>query len=50
MDANDNNPWAVKQLDDFLFFCCPECPDKTPTKLNFINHALINHPKVIYYL
>jgi hypothetical protein len=41
-----NNPWAVDQLEDFLYFCCPECPDKSSTKANFIKHALVEHPHV----
>jgi hypothetical protein len=40
------NPWAVEQLEDFLFFCCPECPDRSSTKAIFINHALMEHPNV----
>ena len=40
------NPWNVQQLEDFLFFCCPECEDKSSTKAIFINHALVEHPKV----
>jgi hypothetical protein len=39
-----NNPWAVKQLEDFLFYCCPECSDRSQTKETFINHALFQHP------
>jgi hypothetical protein len=40
-----HNPWAVEQLEDFLFFCCPECPDRSPSKETFINHALVEHPQ-----
>jgi hypothetical protein len=40
---DEENPWAVEQLEDFLFFCCPECPDRIPTKETFIEHALSNH-------
>jgi hypothetical protein len=39
-----NNPWAVKQLEDFLFYCCLECSDRSQTKETFIHHALIEHP------
>jgi hypothetical protein len=46
-EVDDENPWAVKQLEEFLFFCCPECPDRSSTKAVFINHALIKHPKVL---
>ena len=35
-------------LDEFLFFCCPECDTKSPTRAMFVNHALIAHPKVIF--
>jgi uncharacterized protein YlaI len=42
----DQNPWDVKRLDDFLFYCCPECSDRSATKEKFINHALFLHPLV----
>ena len=42
------NPWIVANLDEFLFFCCPECDTKSPTRAMFVNHALIAHPKVIF--
>ena len=37
------NPWGVESLDDFLFFCCPECDYRNGSKSSFIKHALINH-------
>jgi hypothetical protein len=40
----ENNPWVVNQLEDFLFYCCPECSDRSQTKETFINHALFQHP------
>lgn len=40
------NPWEVKQLDEFLFYCCPECENKSLSKKVFINHALSQHPLV----
>ena len=39
------NPWDVKSLDDFLFYCCPECDHKSITKSVFIKHAVNNHPR-----
>jgi hypothetical protein len=45
MDEEKVNPWAVEQLEDFQFFCCPECPDRIVTKETFIEHALANHPQ-----
>ena len=45
-DPDENfNPWIVTNLDEFLFFCCPECDTQSPNKALFINHALIEHPK-----
>ena len=45
-DPDENfNPWIVNNLDEFLFFCCPECDTQSPNKALFINHALIEHPK-----
>ena len=45
-DPDENfNPWIVTNLDEFLFFCCPECDSQSPNKALFINHALIEHPK-----
>ena len=34
-----SNPWKVTSLDDFLFYCCPECDDRSGTKTDFIQHA-----------
>ena len=41
-----HNPWTVGNLDDFLYYCCPECDNRTQSKQCFINHAYLNHPKV----
>ena len=45
MEDSDSNPWLVSNLDEFLFFCCPECDNKSRTKSAFISHALVDHPK-----
>ena len=37
------NPWNVTDLDDFLFYCCPECDTKHVTKDVFQHHALKEH-------
>ena len=39
------NPWDVKSLEEFLYYCCPECPSKNVTKTDFIKHALEAHPQ-----
>ena len=46
MDNHDLvvNPWAVEQIEDFLYFCCPECDTKNKSKDSFLEHALNQHP------
>jgi hypothetical protein len=39
------NPWMVSTLEDFLFYCCPECPHKCKSSISFTNHAVKRHPK-----
>ena len=40
------NPWFVQTLDDFLYYCCPECNYKCQFHDEFHHHALISHPMV----
>ena len=44
-EENDNNPWDVQDLEEFLYFCCPECEEKNSSKELFVKHALDEHPK-----
>ena len=39
-----HNPWSAKKWEEFLYFCCPECPEKYQSKELFIDHALNIHP------
>ena len=39
------NPWDVKSLEEFFFYCCPSCPLKNANKNYFISHALAAHPE-----
>ena len=41
-----HNPWTVSNIDEFLFYNCPECDNKTQSKATFINHAYLTHPRV----
>ena len=45
--TDPNDPWIIQNnLDDFLFYCCPECDIiKLKSKEKFIIHALNEHPK-----
>ena len=44
-DGLKHNPWSVENVDQFLFYNCPECDNKTQSKSVFINHAYLNHPR-----
>ena len=51
MSIEENeNPWSVAYLDDFLFYCCPECDVKDQYKQSFVQHALNYHPKAKDYM
>ena len=39
------NPWEVNNLDQFLYFCCPECDEREKSKELFLQHALDQHPR-----
>ena len=43
---NEENPWMVEELEEFLYYCCPECDEKCRAKGPFLQHALCNHPNV----
>ena len=43
-------PWCVDSLDEFLFYCCPECHEKRSTETTFLSHAVSEHPQSIAYL
>ena len=45
MSCNDENPWFVSNLDEFLQYCCPECDDKYQSKETFVLHAFEKHAK-----
>ena len=39
------NPWASKDLKEFLFYNCPECEYRASFEPDFYDHALSTHPK-----
>ena len=41
------SPWAVTSLNNFQFYCCPECVFQVNAKQDFIDHATIKHPESI---
>ena len=44
------NPWAINAIEEFLFYCCPECEDRHQSKELFFQHAFKRHPHSINYL
>ena len=44
------NPWAVSRIEEFLYFCCPECDERIQSRNKFIQHALKKHKKSRTYL
>ena len=43
-------PWNVESLEDFLYYCCPECNVRNQSREDFLNHALDQHPTSKNYL
>ena len=37
------NPWNVPNIQEFQFFCCPECDSQIKNSQDFIKHALKDH-------
>ena len=50
MDFPKINPWSVENLEEFLYFCCPECDDRNQSRNTFLEHALHQHPTSKEYL
>ena len=44
MKPDSDNPWKVAAIEDFQFFCCPECDTRNHSKDDFLTHAFESHP------
>ena len=44
MEEFGNSPWSVNCLEDFLFYCCPECDNREHSREFFLQHAFEHHP------
>ena len=44
MKQDSENPWKVSAIEDFQFFCCPECDCRNHSKDDFLAHAFETHP------
>ena len=42
--------WEVESLEDFLYYCCPECDNRHPSREEFLEHALSIHQESYPYL
>ena len=42
--------WEVESLEDFLYYCCPECDNRHPSREEFLEHALSIHKESNPYL
>ena len=50
MLQNSQCPWIVESLEDFLYYCCPECSGRNQSRDDFLQHALKEHPNAKNYL
>ena len=44
------SPWIVESLEDFLYYCCPECYERSQSREEFLQHALSEHPEAKNHL
>ena len=47
---DDNNSWCVSTIEEFLYYCCPDCDVKIRDQETFVRHALSAHPVSANYL
>ena len=50
MYGTEINPWCVSNLEEFMYYCCPECDKRSKSKNLFVKHALGEHSKAQTYL
>ena len=50
IEIKQENPFDVETIDEFLFYCCPKCEMKHPTKDQFSDHAMKLHPESEKYI
>ena len=50
MDSIDESPWCVSNLDEFIYYCCPECDKRNKSEDSFLKHVLGEHPEAQKYI
>ena len=43
IEIKQENPFDVETIDEFLFYCCPQCDTKCKDGKDFIEHARKTH-------
>ena len=49
MEIKTENPWCGKDLEQFLFYCCPECDTKNKSRDGFMKH-ITQHPDALEFI
>ena len=44
LEPHSTSPWNEKELEDFLFYLCPECHFQSEESYDFVEHCQISHP------
>ena len=44
------SPWDVTSVEDFLYYCCPECDLKSKDSQSFIEHAIACHNQLAQFI
>ena len=47
MSGEPLNPWNVHRVEEFLYFCCPECDQRNKSKSEFLKHAFDSHTELV---
>ena len=50
MDVIETSPWCVTNLDELMYYCCPQCDKKDKNKNSFLKHAFDEHPEAKKHL
>ena len=45
MDVIETSPWCVTNLDEFMYYNCPQCDKRDKCKNSFLKHAFNEHPE-----
>ena len=49
-EIKTSNPWDVSNLEEFLYYCCPECDIRCKDSQELVKHALMFHEQAKHSL